>query len=168
MKTACSVWISCTRSGSSRPSHSANPDIPITYWGIVILQRQRLLRLMRLVGLHDAVGHLPDYLLMALRHHAVMDHGDICRLGYLRAFETRPFEDDVIGLPFTRLSRRVHQWGPLSVNRRCLAIGVRLVVIGVEHLDLVTAHDQNAAISAPLAISGDFHGRRPLDVKLDI
>src|SRR5260221_6487 len=72
------------RNPSSHPPH---PDIPITHGRVVILQRQWLLRLMRLVGLDDAVRHLPDDLLMMLRHHAAIEHRHVLRLGQLSSLQ---------------------------------------------------------------------------------
>ena len=38
------------------------------------------------------------------------------------------FEHDVIGLPFTRCSRCVHQWNVLLLYAGCLAVGVGVVM----------------------------------------
>ena len=50
------------------------------------------------------------------------------------------FEHDVIGLPFTRCSRCVHQWNVLLVHASCLAVGLGVVIEGIEHLYFVALH----------------------------
>ena len=62
-------------------------------------------------------------------------------------------EDDVVGLPLSRRTRRIHQRRILSVHRARLPIGISLVLVGIEHLDFVSAHQKHAAVAALLAFS---------------
>src|SRR3954463_5812099 len=67
--------------------------------------------------------------------------------------KSRPVEDDVVGLPLSRRTRRIHQRRILSVHRARLPIGISLVLVGIEHLDFVSAHQKHAAVAALLAFS---------------
>ena len=67
--------------------------------------------------------------------------------------EAGAVKDDVVGLPLAWRTRSIDQRGILAVNGAGLTIGVRLVLVGVEDLDFVGAHQEDATISAFLALS---------------
>ena len=77
-------------------------------------------------------------------------------------------KDDVVGLPFARLATGVDQRGAVAVERAALAVGIGLVLVAVQDLDLVAAHQIDAAIAPALAAAFDGGGRRPLDVHLAV
>ena len=56
----------------------------------------------------------------------------------------------------------------LLVDRAALAVEVRLVVVGIEDLHFVAAHQEHTAVAASLARTFDLFGRRPLDVHLAV
>src|SRR5205823_4657410 len=80
--------------------------------------------------------------------------------------------DNVVALPFTRLSHRVHERRVLLVDARCLTIHVRLVVVRIEDLDLVACvagtgrGEKDAAVAAGLTRSRDALRDAPLEVEL--
>src|SRR5437667_562942 len=82
--------------------------------------------------------------------------------------EARSPEENVVALPLTRWTADVHQRRILTVNRRCLAIRIGVVVIGIKHLDLIETHQINAAIASSLPFALCRKGSGPLDMKLHI
>src|SRR3954462_9602024 len=82
--------------------------------------------------------------------------------------KSRRMEDDVVGLPVSRGTRRIHQRRILSVHRARLPIGVSLVLVGIEHLDFVSAHQKHAAVAALLAFSVGRSWLGELNVQLAI
>ena len=100
--------------------------------------------------------------LVVLDQHAVLEHGDVGGLDeVLVLVELRGLEDDVVALPLARLAAAVDQRRILAVDRPGLAVGVRDVVIRVQHLHLVAAHDDHAAVAAALAVAGRRRSARP-------
>ena len=97
-----------------------------------------------------------------------MENRHIAGLYQLAAFKPRGFESDVVGLPLAGLARGIHQRRPLSVDRSSLPIRVGGIVVGVQHLNLIVAHQENAAISTPLAGAVHLCRRGPLDVQLHV
>ncbi len=82
--------------------------------------------------------------------------------------EARPVEDDVVGLPLAGLAAGVDERRVLAVERRPSTVGIGLVVVAVEDLDLVDVHQEDAAVAPVLAFALD-HGRgRPLDMELAV
>src|SRR5262245_48565234 len=71
---------------------------------------------------------------MILNEYAVVKHGERTRFDFAIRSRLRGVKDDVVGLPLARLARRIHQWCIVSVERARLAVGVSLVVVGIEHL----------------------------------
>ena len=51
-------------------------------------------------------------------------------------------------------------------DRRCLAVGVGRIVVRIEHLDFIAAHQHHPAVVAALAIPVDLRGRRPVGFPL--
>ena len=82
--------------------------------------------------------------------------------------ETRRGKDDVVGLPFAGRARDIHERRILSVHRGGLAVGIREVVIAVEHLDLELAQQEHTAVAAPLAVALHLGRRGELDVQLKV
>src|SRR4051812_28276521 len=83
-----------------------------------------------------------------------------------RGVESRAMKDDVVGLPLAGRPARVHERRVLPVDRRGVAVSVRDIVIRVEYLNLVSAHQKHAAVAALLPIALWRRRRAPLDVKL--
>jgi hypothetical protein len=77
-------------------------------------------------------------------------------------------EIDVIGLPVAGRAHGVGERRELAVERRRLAVGVGLVVVEIQDLDLVALHQEHAAVAASLAVALDLGRRRPLDVQLHV
>src|SRR5262245_57474968 len=77
-------------------------------------------------------------------------------------------EDNIVSLPFAGLARRVYQRSIMSVKRSSLAVRIRLVVVGIEHLDLVAALKVNAAVPSSLAVSLHLGWSRPFYMQLHI
>src|SRR5439155_19986067 len=82
--------------------------------------------------------------------------------------ESRSREDDVVALPGAGLARRVHERWILAVHRRGLAVGVRRVVVAVEHLNLELAEQEDAAVAASLTVPLHLARRRELHVQLTV
>ena len=56
----------------------------------------------------------------------------------------------------------------MTIEGAGLAVGIGLVLVGIEHLDFVAALQVNTAVAATLAIAFDLGRRGPLDVELDV
>ena len=114
-------------------------------------------------------GGGPERLLVVLHEDPVVEQGDPRRLQELAGrVEPGAAEGDVVGLPLAGRARGVEQGRILAVDRPRLAVGVGLGLVGVEHLDLELAHQEDAAVAAVLAHAGGRVGRGPLDVELDV
>ena len=80
----------------------------------------------------------------------------------------------VVGLPFAGLAIWIGQGDGLFVDAAGLAVDVGFVVVVVEHLQLVASvagaggGEEDSAVAAGLAGTGDVLGDFPLDVKLII
>ena len=77
-------------------------------------------------------------------------------------------EDDVIRLPLARRPRGIDEWRILPVDGTGLAVRVRVVLVGIEHLQLVDPHEKDAAVAALLAFTLHHRRRGPLDVQLHV
>src|SRR5262245_25037385 len=111
---------------------------------------------MRRVSPHYSVRHTAGDLFPVGKQHTIMENGHIRGLYKLLPLELRRLERDIVALPLTRLPRRVDERRPLSVDRACLTIGVGWIIPGIEHLNLITIHQQHPAIPSPLAGAIDF------------
>src|SRR5579871_2430684 len=154
------------------------PNIPKSHLVAVVLEPNRA-RLAEF-GIQGAVGRLSKRTMVDDRH-AVLDDRDLAILAD-RSLAIYPgcMEGDIVRLPlFGRLARVLRLGlalllggGPVGgndfVQGPASAIGIGLVHVGIEDLDLVTALDVDAAIGSGLAFRIG-HGRQPkLDVELEI
>ena len=116
----------------------------------------------------EPAGRAP-YLGVVLHHDSVVEHGDAGRLLYraVRA-EARPPEHDVVGLPFASRPASVNQRRVLAVHGGRLAVGIGHVLVRIQHLHLVLAHEEDAAVTPALALAPTGGGCRPLDMQLDV
>ncbi len=134
----------------------------------MILQRQRFFGPVRRIGGNFAIDHRAHHFLVIVHQHVVHEHRLVGRLHQLLAVEPGRFEHDIVYLPLPRRTRRIGQRRPLPVNRACLPIGIRGIMKGIQHLDFVAAHHQNAAVAAPLAGSLDVRRLAPLHMQLNV
>src|SRR6516162_6935233 len=56
----------------------------------------------------------------------------------------------------------------LLVDRPGLSVEIRFVLIGIQHLDLISVREEHTAVAAALAAAFDHRGRRPFNVQLAI
>src|SRR5213078_3918506 len=77
-------------------------------------------------------------------------------------------EDDVIRLPLAGRTGGVDERWILAVDRARLPVGIRVVLVGIEHLQLVDSHEKDAAVAALLAFTLWRSRRAPLDVQLHV
>src|SRR5712691_10950937 len=73
-------------------------------------------------------------------------------------------ENDIIRLPLAGRPRGIDERRVLAVNRACLPVGIRVVLIGIEDLQLVDPHQEYAAVSALLALALCRRRGPPIDV----
>src|SRR5689334_25070480 len=118
---------------------------------------------MRALGVHGPAGDDG----VVLGQHAIVEDGHPRRIAS-RAVgsKVRAMKYDVVGLPLTWWPARIHKWGCLSVHGCRLAVGVGVVVIRVQYLDLVVTHQEHATVAALLTFALGRGGRRPFDVQL--
>jgi hypothetical protein len=103
-----------------------------------------------------------------LNEHAIVQNGKAARFdGTIRPLFGSA-EDDVVGLPFSRLFRGVDQWRGHSVERTGLSLRIGFILVGIEHLNLVTALEVNAAVAPALPCPLDLGWSGPLNMQLHI
>ena len=95
---------------------------------------------------------------MVLNEHAVLQHGEGTGPHLAIGELLGRVENDVVGLPLAGLAAGVDQRGVVAVERAALAVRIGLVVITIEHLDFIAAHQIDAAVAAALALA--LRGRR--------
>jgi hypothetical protein len=106
---------------------------------------------------------------MVLHDDAVVQHRNHRLLGqFALIVPARRFEDDVVGLPFTRGLAGIHQRRRLAINRARLPIGIGPGLIGIQHLHLIHAVDENTTVAAALAGASGWQRRGKLDVQLKV
>jgi hypothetical protein len=76
--------------------------------------------------------------------------------------------DDIVALPLTRLAAGIDERRILAIDRSGGAIGISEVLVTIEDLNLIEAHQQYAAIALILAFSGDRRRGSPLKVELTV
>ena len=147
----------------------ANPDIAKMHGLVVILQEQWHLFGMRLVGRALHVVGWSGQFGVVLHKHAILQNSDVSGMKQLAVgSEARSVEDDVVSLPFAGAQAGIHQWRCLRVNGTGLAIGVSLVLVRIENLELVTAHEIDAAVASALILVVRRVRLGPFDVQLTI
>src|SRR5690348_5343462 len=77
-------------------------------------------------------------------------------------------ENDVVSLPLARFAAGINEWGCHTVKRACLSVGVSLVLVRIQNLNLIPALQVNPAVASSLPLTLNFTGRRPFNVQLDI
>lgn len=105
---------------------------------------------------------------MMMNQHAVVDDSDISRADELLSFETWSNEEYIVGLPLTWLAAPVDQWRILTVYGAGCAVRIGYVVIPVENLNLISPHQEDAAVAAALAFTPHLRRRSPFDVQLTV
>src|SRR5690349_8753560 len=81
---------------------------------------------------------------------SILINGDEGILHLLPVLKLRGPERDVISLPLTRRLADILGRRSLRINRATRAVGVRIVVIAVEHLELISILLINPAVAAVL------------------
>src|SRR6266853_833935 len=163
------AMMSAASIGTSLLRQLPDPDVPVARRVTVVLQEDGKPVRMRLVvrtrGVHRPAGD--DRIV--LHQHPVVQHRDPRRVAY-RTIRREPgaVENDVVRLPLAGGPAGVHERRGLSVHGSGLAVGVGLVAVRIEHLDLVMAHQEHAAVTALLPLTLGRRGRRPLEVELDV
>ena len=104
-----------------------------------------------------------------LHDHPVVQHGDEGGSGdFALIIHAGRGEEDVVGLPFSRRPTGVDHGRGLLVERTGLAVEVGLVLIAVENLHFVAAHQVDATVAASLSLAHDLGGRGPFQVQLAV
>ena len=103
---------------------------------------------------------------MVLNENAILEDSDGGRFYYFVAVKFGGVEDYVVALPLSRGAAGVDDGRFLAVDGSGLPIGVGFIVVGIEYLDFVFAHQEDAAVAATLTSTGDFFRGYPLDMKL--
>ncbi len=145
------------------------PHVAIAHGVAVVLQGQRAFFAVVFVrGDRPVLGAAVERA-VRLGEHAIVKDGDVGRGLDLAVLPARGLEDDVVGLPFTRLAAGIDQRWPLAVERGGLAIGVGFVFVTVEHLDFIgLPEEKHAAVAAALVAAAGGRRCGPLDVQLDV
>src|SRR5258706_15100313 len=100
-----------------------------------------------------------------LSNHAVMEYRDGAGDIDLAVLEARRGVNDVVDLPLAGRPASIDERRRLSIDRSGLAIGISQIVIAIENLDFIQAHQEDAAIAASLAVSLRRRRSAPLDME---
>ena len=98
---------------------------------------------------------------------AVVDDGDFGGGFYGCAIIDGRLEEDVVAVPFALGGGGVDEGWELAVEGAGLAVWVGFVVVALEDLDFVEAHEEAAAVAAGLALDFAACGDEPLEMDLD-
>lgn len=146
-----------------------NPDVAVANRVPMVLQRERQLVLVTPVGFALQPARGTDQFDVVLHQHPVVQHGQTGgRHDGSFATESWAGEEDIVGLPFPWRPGGVDQGRVLSVGRGRLPVGVGDASVGIQHLDLVEAHQEHPAVSPALARALRRRGCRPLDMELTV
>src|SRR5258708_36220078 len=106
---------------------------------------------------------------IVLYQHAVLQDGDARSPQELAVGgEARPVPNDVVRLPLARTPAGIHQRRRLRIDSAGLAVGVGLVVERIEDLQLVFAHEVDAAVAPALVLVMRRIGLSPLDMQMAV
>src|SRR5436305_667004 len=101
----------------------------------MILQRERKFFWPRFVRRAHMVPSRPGKLDVVLHEHAVVKNGfPRGARQFSRRIKTRAMKNDVVSLPLAWPALSVHQRRILAIDRRGLADGIRLALIGIQDL----------------------------------
>ena len=135
----------------------------------MILQRDGPLLCMLLVLRRAIEWCIPLQLKMIQNQDTVMKGSDVgWRFESTIFVEAGCCPEDIVSVPFPRLAHHVSHRRRLFVNCARLAIKVGFVLIGIEYLELIHSHQENAAVPTPLSVSFDDCRSRPFHVHLAI
>jgi hypothetical protein len=97
---------------------------------------------------------------------AVVKDSDVGRAGKFAVFELGSMEDDVVGLPLSWLAAGINERGILTIDGAGHSVGIGWVLIGIENLNFVEAHQKDAAVAASLVFALNQFGGGPFDMEL--
>ena len=103
-----------------------------------------------------------------LRENTIHKYRDIARIDLLPILEQWTPKDNVVSLPFTRSVQGIDQWWIDAVDGRSKAIGISWVLIIIQHLHFHLPHQEDTAVTTPLAIAFHLTRRTPFEVKLAV
>jgi len=136
---------------SAKACKLADPDIAVAHRIPMVLQHQGTCgSCTRKLRRHRGISHNWD---MVLNQHPIVQHCERSWLNLTICTRFRGVKQNVVNLPLTWLAGRVHQRSVVTIERSCLAVEVGLVLIGIEHLDLV------ASLKSPFTSAGEAHSR---------
>src|SRR5215467_8888862 len=101
---------------------------------------------------------------MVLNQHSVLQHCERTRLYTAVWLLSGRVKDYVIGLPLPWFAASVYEWRVVAIESATLAVGVGFVVVRVEHLNFVAAHEIDATIAPALPVALYDRRRGPFDM----
>src|SRR5262249_46885069 len=147
--------------GALVPFH--HPDVAVLHLAAVALEEERP----RLIVLRPAAAGRPLDLDLVVNEYAVVPDADHGVGGLLALVELGGLEFHVVGLPGQRWKAHVHQRSHLTVDAAALVVRP-LEAEAVQHLDLVTVLEVDAAVAAALSRGEGHIGKPEFDVDLVI
>ena len=135
----------------------------------MVLQEERQLVGMRSIRRTLVVVRGPQERAVVLDEHTVVEHRHARgREHSPTGVEARRVKHDVIHLPFSGRTARVDERRELSIDRRGLSVGIGDVLVRIEHLALVVAHEDDAAVATLLSLALRWRRCAPFDMKLHV
>ena len=96
----------------------------------------------------------PKYFGCMMNKDSVLQDGDDSAFGKFALFvKTRHLVDDVVRLPFTGTAARINKRWELAINRSRMSVGIGVVLVTVEHLNLNTAREEHSAVATSLTFA---------------
>ena len=139
------------------------PDVAELGALAVILQSERCFRRMRRILVNFSVRRRADQLRVVLNDDPVVNDGNVRWFVEFVALEPRSTLNDVVRLPLTGLTTGIDERWVLAVDRTRVPVGVRRIIVVVEHLNFVPIQGEDAAVSLPCPLpsitAGVSHSR---------
>src|SRR5215467_2014802 len=106
---------------------------------------------------------------VVLREYAVVQDGNVSRSSeFAGSIKTRAMPDDVVSLPLAGCARGIDERRILAVHGGNLAVCVSLAVVGIQNLNFVKAHQEDATVAAVLVFPLGRIGFTKFNVELAI
>src|SRR5438552_652 len=115
----------------------------------------------RFVFWNDPMTRRAMNLLIEQNQHSIVEYGHPSRTHQFVAFKFGCRKGHIVALPFSGGPGHINVWRGLSVNGPAGAVGIKLLVVRIEDLDFVEAHQQDPIVPAVVPRAVEVGGAHP-------